>query len=132
MCLVKNRRPVSFLFRQARDFDNPELKVAVKVFRIRKRKNRSKGPLHEISRLQRRLRWETAILKYAPRDISSYVWSQLAHLVMPLDIVEPVDKLELSDGDMRYWHQWVLFESFAGRSNSTRNCEERCTERVFS
>ncbi|KFH17798.1 rhoptry kinase family protein ROP27 [Toxoplasma gondii MAS] len=97
----------------ARDVDHPGLEMAVKIFRIKK-KNRGASALHEIARLQRRLRWETAILKYAPRDVSSYVWSQLAHLVMPLDIVEPVEKWEHSDAEMRYWHQWLIFESFAG------------------
>ncbi|CBZ55238.1 unnamed protein product [Neospora caninum Liverpool] len=97
----------------ARDVDHPELEIAVKIFRIKKR-NRGSSALHEIARLQRRLRWETAVLKHAPKDVSSYVWSQLAHLVMPLDIVEPVDRWEHADQDMRYWHQWLIFESFAG------------------
>ncbi|PFH34279.1 rhoptry kinase family protein ROP27 [Besnoitia besnoiti] len=98
----------------ARDANSPDVQMAVKIFRITK-KNRANTALLEISRLQRRLRWETAILKYAPKDISSYVWSQLAHLVMPLDIVEPVEKLETPpDEPMRYWHQWVIFEHFAG------------------
>ncbi|KEP66040.1 UNVERIFIED_CONTAM: rhoptry kinase family protein ROP27 [Hammondia hammondi] len=97
----------------ARDVNHPGLEMAVKIFRIKK-KNRGASALHEIARLQRRLRWETAVLKHAPRDVSSYVWSQLAHLVMPLDIVEPVEKWEHADAEMRYWHQWLIFESFAG------------------
>lgn len=87
--------------------------MALKIFRLSARRQR--GYARDNERLQRRVRLETAILRAAPVDLPPSVWSQAAHVVMPLDVVEPIKHFPPPPGDKtKYWNQWVVFEKFAG------------------
>lgn len=55
----------------------------------------------------------------------------MSHLVMPLDVVEPVEKIKPQGPDqILYSFEWVVFEVFAGKRGSP--FRERLSSRPFA
>ncbi|KAL8432284.1 hypothetical protein Efla_000868 [Eimeria flavescens] len=97
----------------AQDAKSEKAEFALKVFWIQPKRQR--GVAKDVERLKRRVHLEVAIAQSAPSDIPLGVWSQLSHIVMPLDVVEPTSSYTPPPEDKtRYWPQWVVFERFAG------------------
>lgn len=81
---------------------------------------RQRGFARDLERLKRRVRLEVALAKSAPSDVPLAVWSHYSHVVMPVDVVEPISSFPPPPEDRtRYWPQWVVFERFAGALGHT-------------
>ncbi|KAL8438960.1 hypothetical protein Efla_005095 [Eimeria flavescens] len=91
-------------------------RIAVKVCRLQKPTN--KGLHYTQEFLRRRTQEEITIWKHVPQSIGKQQWSNLSQVVIPLDVVEPVERLEASDEAINFSFEWVVLDVFAGDLSS--------------
>ncbi|CBZ52682.1 unnamed protein product [Neospora caninum Liverpool] len=97
---------------QARDVNTGQ-GMALKVFRIRGDQRRDDHKDEAI--LRRRVQSELAIWEYVPQGIDPRQWSEMSHLVIPFDVVEPVVPCPTPPMDQtRYAQHWIMMDLFAG------------------
>lgn len=95
--------------------ENPSTgqKCAVKVPRLRA--NRRRGHRRDVRRLRLRSLKEMNVLGSVPLDIPPEQWSQDAHVVLPVDVIQPVQASIQAAGDKSlYGSLWVIFDAFSG------------------
>ncbi|CDJ42235.1 Rhoptry kinase family protein ROP21, putative [Eimeria tenella] len=88
-------------------------RIAVKVCRLRSRSRR--GPQYDQDVLKRRVQQEISLWKYVPPALDVQQWSQISQVVMPLDLIEPIEKIIHTDTESSiYSQEWVVFDVFPG------------------
>ncbi|CDJ58688.1 Rhoptry kinase family protein ROP21, putative [Eimeria maxima] len=88
-------------------------RLAVKVCRLRNRSRR--GPQYDQDVLKRRVQQEISLWRHVPPGLDVQQWAEISQVVIPLDLIEPIDKIVASHGDtIVYSQEWVIFDVFAG------------------
>lgn len=111
--------------------------VALKIFRIRPDQRRDDG--REEGMLRRRVQSELNVWDFIPGGLSPREWSEFAHLVIPLDVVQPLKMHKAPPRhEVRYATQWIMMDLFAGDMarmpkimSASANVKMEVTEQMF-
>ncbi|KAL8442865.1 hypothetical protein Emag_006221 [Eimeria magna] len=86
-------------------------RIAVKVCRLQKPTNRGQHYVQEV--LRRRTQEEISLWKHVPQSIGTQQWSKMSHVVIPLDVVQPLERLATNDEAIKFSFEWIVLDLFA-------------------
>ncbi|KAL8270371.1 hypothetical protein Esti_005695 [Eimeria stiedai] len=87
-------------------------RIAVKVCRLHKPINKGQHYVQEV--LRRRTQEEISLWKHVPESIGTQQWSKISQVVIPLDMVQPLERVVTNDDAFKFSLEWIVLDLFAG------------------